>query len=150
MYKGFVAYYHVPTFYPALYVSAFNLSASALCVVGGVALLKRRFFPLTLAAIFLLLASGIAAPIAWSLDGYIWLNACFLEYSKSGFRLQHWFFWLPEKQNSLVVIYPPPTGGRIAKTSPSSSSVSSPFMVVALFPLTRNWRKPRTPLVLRS
>jgi uncharacterized membrane protein len=78
MYEGSVAYYHVPTFHPALYVSAFNLSASALCVVGGVALLKRRFFPLTLAAIFLLLASGIAAPIAWSLDGYIWLNGLFL------------------------------------------------------------------------
>ena len=78
MYEGSVAYYHVPTFYPALYVSVFNLSASALCVVGGLALLKKRFFPLTLAAIFLLLASGIAAPIAWSLDGYIWLNGLFL------------------------------------------------------------------------
>jgi uncharacterized membrane protein len=78
MYEGSVTYYHVPVSYPALYVGVFNLSACAVCVVGGVALLKRSFFPLTLAAVFLLLVSGIAAPIAWSLDGYIWLNGLFL------------------------------------------------------------------------
>jgi hypothetical protein len=78
MYEGSVAYYHVSVFYPALYVGVLNLFACGLCVVGGVALLKRRFFPLTLVAVFLLLASGIAAPIAWSLGGYIWFNGLFV------------------------------------------------------------------------
>jgi uncharacterized membrane protein len=78
IYEGSVAYYHVAIFYPALYVGALNLSACAFCLMGGVALSKRRFFPLTLAGVFLLLASGIAAPIAWSLGGYVWLNGLFL------------------------------------------------------------------------
>ena len=78
MYEGSVAYYHTSIFYPALYVGALNLSACAFCVVGGVALSKRKFFPLTLAGVFLLLASGIVAPIAWSLGGYVWLNGLFI------------------------------------------------------------------------
>jgi hypothetical protein len=77
-YAASVAYYQVAVFYPAFYIGVLNLSACTLCVMGGVALLKRRFFPLTLASIFLLLASGIAAPIAWNLGGYIWLNGLFL------------------------------------------------------------------------
>jgi peptidoglycan/LPS O-acetylase OafA/YrhL len=53
-------------FYPALYLPVFDFSVCALCFVGGVAALKRRFFPLTLAIFFLLLASGIATFIAGS------------------------------------------------------------------------------------
>jgi hypothetical protein len=45
---------------------------------GRSSVVEEKIFPLTLAAIFLLLASGLAAPIAWSLDGYIWLNGLFL------------------------------------------------------------------------
>jgi uncharacterized membrane protein len=78
MYGASVAYYHVSIFYPALYVGVLNLSACALCVVGGLALSKRRFFPLTLTGVLLLLASGIGAPVAWSLGGYVWLNGLLL------------------------------------------------------------------------
>jgi hypothetical protein len=53
-------------FYPALYLAVFDFFVCALCFVGGVAALKRRFFPLTLASVFLLLASGIATFIAGS------------------------------------------------------------------------------------
>ena len=42
--------------------------------MGGVVLLKKRFFPLTLASIIFLLGSGVATPIAWILDGHSWLN----------------------------------------------------------------------------
>ena len=77
-YAASAAYYHVSVFYSALYVGALNLSSCVFCLVGGVALLKRRRFPLTLAGVFLLLASGIAAPIAWNSGGYIWLNGLFL------------------------------------------------------------------------
>ena len=78
MYKGTVEYYNVAVFYPALYIGILNLCACAFSVVGGIALSKRRYFPLTLTSIFLLLASGIAAPIAWGLYGYIWFNGLLL------------------------------------------------------------------------
>ena len=63
-YEASVSYYHAAAFYPALYVGALNISACALCFGAGVASLKRRFFPLTVASAVFLLASGIAAFIA--------------------------------------------------------------------------------------
>ena len=74
MYEGTVEYYNVAVFYPAIYVGILNLSAVAFCVAGGVALLKRKYIPLSLVGVFLLLASGIASPIAWAMHGYIWSN----------------------------------------------------------------------------
>jgi hypothetical protein len=59
-------------------MGALNLSACVFCLLDGVVLLKRRLFPLTLAGVLLLLTSGIAAPIAWNLGGYIWLNGLLL------------------------------------------------------------------------
>lgn len=53
-------------FYPALYLGVFDFVVCILCFAGGVASLKRRFFPLTLASVVLLLVSGIAAFIAGS------------------------------------------------------------------------------------
>ena len=53
-------------FYPALYVAVFDFLVCPLCFAGGVASLKRRLFPLTVASAVLLLASGIAAFIAGS------------------------------------------------------------------------------------
>jgi hypothetical protein len=50
--------------YPALYVGVLDFFVCALCFAGGVASLKRKVFPLTVASTFLLLASGIAALIA--------------------------------------------------------------------------------------
>ena len=65
---------HGPIFYSALNVAIADFFACALCFTGGLALLKKRFFPLTLASIIFLLGSGIATPIAWILDGHPWLN----------------------------------------------------------------------------
>jgi hypothetical protein len=96
-YEASAAYYHGPVFYPALYVGVLNLFACALCVAGGAALLKRRFLPLTLASVFLLLASGIAAPIAWSLGGYIWLNGLFFGGAQIGVSLIALFFLIALK-----------------------------------------------------
>jgi hypothetical protein len=74
LYNGSFASYLTPVFYSALYIAVLDFFACALCFMGGVALLKKRFFPLTLASIIFLLGSGIATPIAWSLDGHSWLN----------------------------------------------------------------------------
>lgn len=52
--------------YPALYVGVLDFIVCALCFAGGAAALKRRLFPLTVASVFLLLASGVAAFIAWN------------------------------------------------------------------------------------
>jgi hypothetical protein len=48
-------------FHPALYLGVFDFVVCILCFFGGVASLKRRFFPLTVASTVLLLVSGIAA-----------------------------------------------------------------------------------------
>ena len=53
-------------FYPALYLGVFDFVVCILCFAGGVASLKRRFLPLTVASAVLLLVSGIAAFIAGS------------------------------------------------------------------------------------
>jgi hypothetical protein len=74
MYQGTIEYYHVAVFYPATYLGILNLITCALSVVGAMALLKRRYFQLSLISILLLFASGFAAPIAWNLQGYILYN----------------------------------------------------------------------------
>lgn len=68
----------MPIYYPALYIAIVDFFACALCLMGGVALLKKRFFPLTLASIIFLLGSGVATPTAWILYGYSWLNGLLL------------------------------------------------------------------------
>ena len=78
MYQASVAYYHVAVAYPALYVGILNAVACALCFAGGAAALKRKLFPLTVAGVVFLLASGVAAPVAWGLDNYVWLNGLFV------------------------------------------------------------------------
>jgi len=68
----------MPIYYSALYIAIVDFFACALCLMGGVVLLKKRFFPLTIASIIFLLGSGIATPTTWIIYGYSWLNGLLL------------------------------------------------------------------------
>lgn len=144
MYEGSVADYHAWVFYPALYVGVLDLFACALCFVGGVALSKRRFFPLTFGYRFLVV--GFRDCCSHRVE-FRWLNMVqrlvFWSIPNRGFAYSICFSGCPKSKEIVfvVVLYPPPTGGRIAKTSPVSNSVCNPLRVEALFPLTKNWRK---------
>ena len=65
LYNMSLTSYRLGVLYPALYIGVLDFFVCAICFVGGVASLKRRFFPLTLTSVFLLLASGVATFIAW-------------------------------------------------------------------------------------
>ena len=67
-----MTYYQGAVYYPpALYVGILNAVACALCFAGGVAALKRKLFPLTVASVVFLLASGTSAPVVLGLGGLI-------------------------------------------------------------------------------
>jgi hypothetical protein len=78
MYKGSVEYYHVANFYPGLYLGILNLITAAFGIIGGIAMLKRKYFTLSVISLVLLLCSGLAPPIALALDGYVWTNGLML------------------------------------------------------------------------
>jgi hypothetical protein len=78
MYKASVEYYNVRIFYPGLYLGILNLSTFAISLAGGVALLKKKYFTLSIIGVVLVLASGLAPAVAFALDAYIWSNGLIL------------------------------------------------------------------------
>ncbi len=78
MYKASVEYYHVANFYPGLYLGILNLITAAFGIIGGIALLKRKYFALSVISLILLLCSGFAPPVAFALDRYVWTNGLLL------------------------------------------------------------------------
>jgi hypothetical protein len=78
MYKASVEYYHVANFYPGLYLGILNLITAVFGIIGGIVMLKRKYFALSVISLVLLLCSGLAPPIAFALDRYVWTNGLML------------------------------------------------------------------------
>lgn len=67
-------YYNTSVFYPALYIGVWNSCAFPFTLAGGISLIKKRHFMLSIVGITLALASGFVPMIALASPNYVWLN----------------------------------------------------------------------------
>ena len=77
-YQASVEYYNTANFYPALHVGILNLLAFVLGLFSGVLLLTRKHIALSITRMVVVLTCGLAAPLIFYAEGYMWENGLFL------------------------------------------------------------------------
>jgi hypothetical protein len=77
-YQASIEYYNTANFYAALHVGILNLLAFGLGLFSGALLLIRKHVALSVTILVVVLAFGLASPLIFYAEGYMWENGLFL------------------------------------------------------------------------
>lgn len=70
--------YYANDFYPDLYIAILSLLAFLFGLTGAALLLTKKNIRLSLVCIIIVLLSGLAMPIVYAIEGYLWQNGLLL------------------------------------------------------------------------